>query len=668
MHRRDSLKVLLGASAGSLFSEAWAAGARQGQAAGGNVTAASAIAPAFTWLMSGEVKPAGWIKEQMVRDLNQGFTGRLDELCAEASSDIFVSHRNSGRSENTVNSAKVNWWNGETEGNWRAGFMQMAYLAEDRRGMERADEYVRHILSSQDPDGYLGVFAPDIRFSRPGELWTETCLMRGLLAYSELKGDARARQAVVRAADLVLAAYGPGKQLVPPQEEAHGLPHDLMISDVMEKLFDSTGDVKYRDFTAAIYGQLSESEKDADTSLAALLNRNAEYFGHGANTFETMRVPLWLWMATGRADLGRAWRNAFDKLTRYTEPGGSAVSQEFIERLRPDPSATEYEYCATKEIQFTLESALQKTGEAGLGDRVEWLWFNAAQGSRLPDGSAVSYLTHENRLRCDGTSPDGLRPDADNKFSPTHADIAVCCNPNAANVAPLYVRGMWMRPAGGGLAAVLYGPCRVATTIDGARVGIEERTNYPFENSVEIEIRPEREAEFPILLRDPGWSMGTTVRSAGARIGREGSYWIVTKKWKAGDTVSLSFSPSVREVAAVNGEVGLQYGALLFAQPIAAQKRTVKAYPVAGFEDSYYVQEPGRYEALALAASLRWRGLGMKPVPGKTGANPLRPFDEPVVLLAGSMLRQADGAAVEVALAPLGNVPTLRRVTFPVMP
>ena len=540
-------------------------------------------------------------------------------------------------------------------------------MAEDRRAMERADGYVQHILSSQDRDGYLGVFAPDLRFARPGDLWTQTCLMRGLLAYAELAGDARVFEAVKRAANLTVGVYGPGKQPVPLQPEAKGLPHDLMISDVMERLFELSGDVRYRDFTAWIYQDLSARQRDADTSLAPLLDRNAEFTGHGANTYETMRVPLWLWMATGRADLGRAWRNALDKLKRYTEPSGSAVSQEFISRLSPDPSATEYEYCATKEIQLTLESALQKTGEAALGDWIERIWFNAAQGSRLPDGSAVSYLTSENRLHCDGMSPDGAHADPDNKFSPTHADIAVCCNPNAANVAPLYVRGMWMRAAGGGLAALLYGPSTVATTVDGVRVHIEERTNYPFDNVVEIEIRPEREAEFPILLRDPGWSMGTAMRASGARIGREGDYWIVRKKWKAGDTVSLSFTPAVREVPAANGEIALQYGALLFAQRIEAQKRRVKSYAVAGFEDSHYLAVPGKYEPLALEARSRWRAFGMKAVPAKSG-NPLRPFDEPMVLLQGTMLRQSDGAEVEVALVPLGNAPTLRRLTFPVLP
>jgi hypothetical protein len=161
-----------------------------------------ALTPVFTWLKLDEVKPDGWIKEQMVRDLNEGFAVRLDELCHEASSDIFVTHRNSGILENAVNAAKNNWWNGETEGNWRAGFIMMAYLAEDKQAMQKADDYVRHILSSQGEDGYLGVFAPDVRFSKPGELWTQACLLRGLLDYAELTGDEHVMETVRCATDI----------------------------------------------------------------------------------------------------------------------------------------------------------------------------------------------------------------------------------------------------------------------------------------------------------------------------------------------------------------------------------------------------------------------------------------------------------------------------------
>jgi hypothetical protein len=193
-------------------------------------------------------------------------------------------------------------------------------------------------------------------------------------------------------------------------------------------------------------------------------------------------------------------------------------------------------------------------------------------------------------------------------------------------------------------------------------------THYPFENLIEFEIRPERPVEFPLYFRNPGWSKGTNVTCPGATITQEGSYWIVRKKWQPGDSVGLRFEASIREVPAVNGEVALQYGALLFAQPIAAEKKVVTAYPVPGFEDAYFLPTPGKYNALHLPASRRWQSFGLQAINLHDGINPLHPFDQPLVALKGNLISQSDGSEVAVTLVPIGNAPVLRRVTFPISP
>jgi hypothetical protein len=71
---------------------------------------------------------------------------------------------------------------------------------------------------------------------------------------------------------------------------------------------------------------------------------------------------------------------------------------------------------------------------------------------------------------------------------------------------------------------------------------------------------------------------------------------------------------------------------------------------------------------LALQSSLRWRGFGLKPKYVTGDADPLRPFDRPVVLLQGKATRQPDGAEMDISLDPLGNASTLRRVTFSIAP
>ena len=657
MNRRDVMK-LLGLSAGAAFESRamWALSAQAGTAHG----------PAFEWLPLGQVKPTGWIRQQMLTDLHEGFAGHLDELCHEASSGIFTDHRNSAHSQNSVNIENNNWWNGETEGNWRNGQLMMAFLAEDPASMAKAKTFVDRILASQDTDGYLGVFAPDIRFTRAGELWTQACLFRGLLAYYEFTGDRRVFDAVRRAVDLTIGRFSQQSAPIPFDYtiSGQGLSHDLMFSDVAEWLYAQTGDVRYRDFTVLLYETLSRDTPGADTSLSSLLKPDQPFVNHGANTFEALRVPIWLAVATGRQDFARASANALTKLLRYEELTGSDVSEEDIKDLAPDPSTTLYEYCATKEIQFSLQCALQKSGDAELADHVERIWFNAAQGARLPDGKAVSYLTFDNRLHCDGLAPDGARRETRNKYSPTHTDVAVCCNPNATQVSPLFVRGMWMRHTQGGLVAALYGPCTVTTQVNGKAVSIEEFTAYPFHYSVTFRVRTDSAVRFPIFLRNPAWSQNTEVSSAGAKIERMDGYWKVEKLWSGEDHIALTLKPEVRSTRSINGEYALQYGPLLFAQPVPATKTVVKTYPLPGFEDAYY-RPTAQPDTLTFS---RKRGAENFGFAAELRAEPediSMPFADAPLVLSGSMKRATDGKELAVHLVPFGAAPTLRWLTFP---
>lgn len=680
MNRRESLKLLAAAASGVLlpseiFAEVQETSNQEGaspEAVFAFLPEGYAVKPVFSWLRWGEVRPSGWLREQMRRDLKGGFAGRLDELCHEASSDIFAAGRNKPSHPPTLSAADAPqridassdyaWWNGETEGNWRAGFVMLAYLSGEDGYKRKADDWVEHVLSFQDTDGYLGINSPELRYRHAGELWTQACLLRGLLAYAELSRNATVLAAVRRAVDRSIKAYR--EENAPPP---WGQSHDLMISDVLERLYEITGEARYRDFALWLYEGWSKAGKN-DAALPSLLDRQRPFTGHGVNTVENLRLPLWLWMATGKGDLGKASRNSLDKLERYSMPGGSVVGSEHIDDQAPDPDKAEFEYCATGEAQFTYQSALQKTGLAAHAERVERVFLNDTQGSRLPDGTAIAYLSTENRLHCDGRTVDGKEAERRNKYSPTHADQAVCCNPMATQSAPLYVRGMWMRHRDGGLAALLYGPARVSTSIAGFPVEIEEKTSYPFDLHVEITVRPSRENSFSLYFRDPQWSRGTRVVCAGARVERVGDFWRVSKWWKAGDRITLDFAAEVRQVAAVNGEIALQYGPLLYALPIPAVRKVVKTYPVGGFADTYYTPVHEILDRPALPAESRWNGFGFVPAAKKLETEPLRPWDEPPVALHGEITNQANGARTIVELVPLGNAPTLRWLTFPVVP
>src|SRR6267154_6359588 len=104
MNRRDSIRLMVAATGGVLIP-AGEVSTAQSAAAPKPPEGIYAIEPAFGQLTFGEIRPAGWILAQMRRDLQTGFAGHLDELCHEASSDIFAAGRNRPGHANTGNVA-----------------------------------------------------------------------------------------------------------------------------------------------------------------------------------------------------------------------------------------------------------------------------------------------------------------------------------------------------------------------------------------------------------------------------------------------------------------------------------------------------------------------------------------------------------------------------------
>jgi hypothetical protein len=111
---------------------------------------------------------------------------------------------------------------------------------------------------------------------------------------------------------------------------------------------------------------------------------------------------------------------------------------------------------------------------------------------------------------------------------------------------------MWMATMDKGLAVTLYGPCQVHTTAGGnVKVEVEVGTSYPFEESIVLTVRPEKDVTFPLYLRIPGWCRTPEIRVNGKRVSpiSEGKAFVrVIRRWRQEDKVVLRFPMSVRIV------------------------------------------------------------------------------------------------------------------------
>jgi uncharacterized protein len=126
----------------------------------------------------------------------------------------------------------------------------------------------------------------------------------------------------------------------------------------------------------------------------------------------------------------------------------------------------------------------------------------------------------------------------------------LCCVGNLNRIIPNYVMHMWMTTPDGGLAATLHGPSQMTGTVNGnVRVSVETVTAYPFEETIELRVKPEREVRFPLYVRIPAWVEEPEIMVNGRPWetgGHFSSFEMLTRDWKPGDTVWLRFPMRVR--------------------------------------------------------------------------------------------------------------------------
>jgi len=621
-----------------------------------NGTDANASNEQFKFLRIGEVQPRGWLLDQVRMDMTNGYGPVMDKLTWRIELPIFDSAKKTDLPKPKIGAP---WWNGETTGIWVDGMVRSAYLSGDEAAKRQVDEMVTKILAMQDADGYIGIYPKTMRFESPigsqtGELWAQACLYRGLLAYYELTGREDVLEAVKRATKMVMSKYGPDKPYWRESTGRGGPPHSLMFTDVCEWLYRLTGDPSYVAFAKFFYDGycVSTEVREFDVQLRNLSNADKPFNGHGAHTMEHMRVPLFLAAVTGEAKYRTAAENFFPKLRRHLTAGGACISDEDILERAGSPYIGS-EYCAQAELLYTLQAGTEKTRSAGMADAIEVLAFNYAEGARLQNGKGVQYCSLDNQYEASAKSHGGRL-----KLSPTHEDVAVCCSSWAIRFFPYFTDALWMKTAAGdGLVAVNYAPNELQTKIKDVKIKIASETSYPFEDEIRMTVTPEKPIKCSIRLRIPAWAGSMSVAADGATAVDDNGWRVLTKEWKAGDRITVSFKPDVELKKMANGEVYWKRGPLVYALPISSESKQIKAYPVAGFGDYEYTPK----------ADVNWdyaaeeNGAPFQCVKTAVQGNP---WTTAPVRLTGSLINRKTGQSEPVELQPMG-VNLLRRVAFP---
>jgi DUF1680 family protein len=118
----------------------------------------------------------------------------------------------------------------------------------------------------------------------------------------------------------------------------------------------------------------------------------------------------------------------------------------------------------------------------------------------------------------------------------------------------------------------VYAPCRVETKINDVPVCIEVATEYPFKETIRLEVAVETSLEFALHLRVPDWAQGAHLKVDGESAHPQpGGFCVIRREWSATTEIVLRLPLPVRVEERTNGAAALHRGPLLLALPVSEE-------------------------------------------------------------------------------------------------
>ncbi len=203
---------------------------------------------------------------------------------------------------------------------------------------------------------------------------------------------------------------------------------------------------------------------------------------------------------------------------------------------------------------------LAATGEAKFTDVIERALYNGINSGMSLDGKLYCY---RNPLAFDPSFGETIR----NPWYDT-----TCCPPNIERILAS-LPGYFYSTSSDGIYLHLYDNSQLDWHLEnGTALKVTQKTNYPWDGSVEINVAPAEAADFSFYLRIPGWADSAQVAVNGKALtgAKPGEYLPIRRRWSPGDTIHLSIEMPVQVVEANPrvvddfGRVAVQRGPLVY--------------------------------------------------------------------------------------------------------
>ena len=537
-----------------------------------HVAAAEVLPAAMEVLPLGSVRPEGFLRERMERQA-EGLTGHAEELY----DDI-------GQSDWLTGGKRGGMFAWERGPYYAKGLVALALVLDDAALKARAKRWVDAILESQREDGDFG---PKMR-----NWWANMIALSLLRDWAAATGDVRVVPFLERYFGFQRGAFE-SYPLSAESRWAVARAGDEL--DVVLWLYGKTGRDEWRTFAESIAAQ------STDWTLYYARGGNPGegdkangFCSHIVNFMQGLKTPSMQWRLDGDEQKRMAYHTAFSRdgwlMKCYGRPDRMLNGSEQLSDL----SASEgTELCAVAERIASCQVQASVCGDTEAADDLETVAYNALMSMVAPDGRGMTYYCLMNQPACvdkslnfanNGVGVGSICPGPHSGFG--------CCRSNFHMAWPKFVQSMWMEREGG-LAAVAYGPCTVVFNGNGGLgtsrpTRIRETGSYPFGEDLRLEIVETAGGEWPLFVRIPGWcdNAKVAVNDEDACGAKAGTFVKLSRTWRTGDVVTLTFPQKTRLSRWGRDAVAIRRGALLYALKIDGKESVVTRYKVP-YEDKW---------------------------------------------------------------------------------
>ena len=452
------------------------------------------------------------------------------------------------------------------------------------------DQIIDFIAAAQEPDGYLYTPRRLIRddYEPPGgkerwvgikdgshELYVVGHMYEAAIAYYQATGKKKLLDVAIKNANMLCDTFGPGKRSeVPGHQE---------IEIGLVKLYKLTGNEKYLNLAKffldergnekghELMGEYAQDHKPVREQTTAV--------GHSVRAAYMYSGMMDVAALTGDESYIRAldkiWEDVVSTKIYITGGLGSTGGNEGFSSGYDLPNLTAYcETCAGIANALWNYRMFLWYGDGKYFDLIERVTYNNILSGIGMSGDQYFY---SNRLEVFSTGAQR-----------SEWFECACCPPNDLRFLPS-IPGFQYAYDDNAIYVNLFIGGEATVKMNDQIITLKQETRYPWDGSVKLTIHPEKEQEFNLKIRIPGWAQNRPIPSNLYRYtdisekkteirvnGKffpysiEKNYAIIKQVWKQGDSINIEFPMDVRCVMAHEkvledkGRIALERGPIVF--------------------------------------------------------------------------------------------------------